>query len=77
MVTLVPGSSQPCLAIGPRLSKVREGTDASDVIKARDQAITHHYGTVAMLWVGGHILLAGSDRLGWHPPHRFVHHVED
>jgi len=34
-------------------------------------------GTVAMLWVGGHILLAGSDRLGWHTPHGLVHHVED
>ena len=26
-------------------------------------------GTVAMLWVGGHILLAGSDYLGWHAPY--------
>jgi uncharacterized protein len=25
-------------------------------------------GVVAMLWVGGHILLAGSDHLGWHTP---------
>ena len=28
-------------------------------------------GTVAMLWVGGHILLAGSDYLGWHRPTRW------
>jgi len=34
-------------------------------------------GTVAMLWVGGHILLVGSDHLGWHAPHRVVHHLED
>jgi predicted DNA repair protein MutK len=34
-------------------------------------------GTVAMLWVGGHILLVGSDHLGWHTPHGLVHHVED
>jgi predicted DNA repair protein MutK len=34
-------------------------------------------GTVAMLWVGGHILLAGSDRLGWHAPYDLVHHAED
>ncbi len=34
-------------------------------------------GTVAMLWVGGHILLAGSDRLGWHTPYDVVHHAED
>ena len=34
-------------------------------------------GTVAMLWVGGHILLAGSDRLGWHTPYDLVHHAQD
>ncbi|MET0702710.1 MAG: DUF808 domain-containing protein [Mycobacterium sp.] len=34
-------------------------------------------GTVAMLWVGGHILLVGTDTLGWHPPYGFVHHVEE
>ena len=33
-------------------------------------------GTVAMLWVGGHILLVGSDELGWHPPYGVVHHLE-
>ncbi|CAA0094286.1 Inner membrane protein YedI [Mycolicibacterium vanbaalenii] len=33
-------------------------------------------GTVAMLWVGGHILLVGSDELGWHTPYGLVHHVE-
>ncbi len=34
-------------------------------------------GTVAMLWVGGHILLAGSDHLGWHTPYDLVHYVDD
>lgn len=34
-------------------------------------------GTVAMLWVGGHILLVGADTLGWHAPYGFVHHVEE
>ena len=34
-------------------------------------------GTVAMLWVGGHILLVGADELGWHPPYGFVHHLEE
>lgn len=34
-------------------------------------------GTVAMLWVGGHILLVGVDELGWHPPYDWVHHVEE
>lgn len=30
-------------------------------------------GVVAMLWVGGHILLTGSDTLGWHLPYSLVH----
>ena len=34
-------------------------------------------GTVAMLWVGGHILLVGTDTLGWHAPYGFVHHLEE
>jgi uncharacterized protein len=33
-------------------------------------------GTVAMLWVGGHILLVGADDLGWHLPYEIVHHLE-
>ena len=34
-------------------------------------------GTVAMLWVGGHILLVGTDELGWHAPYGIVHHWEE
>lgn len=34
-------------------------------------------GMVAMLWVGGHILLSGSGQLGWHAPELVVHHVQD
>ncbi|WP_067686114.1 DUF808 domain-containing protein [Nocardia jejuensis] len=34
-------------------------------------------GTVAMLWVGGHILLTGTDTLGWHTPYGWVHHAEE
>jgi len=34
-------------------------------------------GTVAMLWVGGHILLQGADTLGWHAPYGVVHHLEE
>lgn len=30
-------------------------------------------GTAAMLWVGGHILLAGADELGWSAPYDVVH----
>ena len=32
-------------------------------------------GVFAMLWVGGHILREGSDRLGWHTPEGLVGHA--
>ena len=34
-------------------------------------------GTAAMLWVGGHILLVGSDELGLHVLYGTVHHLEE
>ncbi|WP_166908298.1 DUF808 domain-containing protein [Mycobacterium sp. DL440] len=34
-------------------------------------------GTVAMLWVGGHILLVGTNTLGWHTLYGVVHHAEE
>ncbi len=34
-------------------------------------------GTAAMLWVGGHILLVGTDELGWHLPYDLVHDLEE
>ena len=34
-------------------------------------------GTAAMLWVGGHILIAGADELGWHGPYDLVHSLEE
>lgn len=33
-------------------------------------------GMVAMLWVGGHILIAGAHELGWHWPYDVVHRLE-
>ena len=39
-------------------------------------AVLSTVGIVAMLWVGGHILLNGFDELGWHAPYSLVHHVE-
>lgn len=33
-------------------------------------------GTVAMLWVGGHILLAQTAEAGWHAPYDLVHDLE-
>jgi predicted DNA repair protein MutK len=34
-------------------------------------------GTAAMLWVGGHILLVGSDELGFHLLYGALHHLEE
>lgn len=34
-------------------------------------------GTAAMLWVGGHIILVGTDELGWHAPYGVVHDLEE
>jgi len=34
-------------------------------------------GIVAMLWVGGHILLVGVDELGWHTLYGWVHSAEE
>ena len=39
-------------------------------------ALLSTVGVVAMLWVGGHILLGGSDELGWHGPYALVHAAE-
>ncbi|WP_394251505.1 DUF808 domain-containing protein [Arthrobacter pityocampae] len=33
-------------------------------------------GTIAMLWVGGHIMLQGAYDLGWHFPYDLVHTLE-
>lgn len=40
-------------------------------------AVISVVGTVAMLWVGGHIILVGTDDLGWHGPYDLVHHLEE
>ncbi len=39
-------------------------------------ALLSTVGIVAMLWVGGHILLVGVDELGWHSLYELVHHAE-
>jgi len=39
-------------------------------------AVVSVVGTVAMLWVGGHILLVGAEELGWAGPYDLVHHAE-
>jgi uncharacterized protein len=40
-------------------------------------ALLSAVGTAAMLWVGGHILLVGTDELGWHGLYDLVHSLEE
>lgn len=40
-------------------------------------AVLSTVGTAAMVWVGGHILIAGADELDWHGPHDLVHSLEE
>ena len=40
-------------------------------------ALLSTVGVVAMLWVGGHILLVGADELGWNAPYGLVHTLEE
>ncbi len=40
-------------------------------------AVLSTVGIAAMLWVGGHIIIVGTDELGWHAPYEFVHHLEE
>lgn len=43
----------------------------------RLMAVLSTVGIVAMIWVGGHILLSGADEIGWNGPYSLVHHAED
>ncbi|MBD8080400.1 DUF808 domain-containing protein [Cellulosimicrobium arenosum] len=42
----------------------------------RVMAVISFVGVIAMLWVGGHILLQGAYDLGWHGPYDVLHHLE-
>ncbi|MFI8526227.1 DUF808 domain-containing protein [Promicromonospora sukumoe] len=70
--------------VGLRLAERDSGFSKSlgrGLVKAmpRVLAVISVVGTVAMLWVGGHILLVnlGADGTGWIPgPYEWVHHLE-
>ena len=70
--------------VGLRLAQNSSGfskTLGRGMVKAmpRVLAVISVVGTVAMLWVGGHILLVnlGADGTGWIPaPYEWVHHLE-
>ncbi|GAA1972422.1 DUF808 domain-containing protein [Nocardioides panacihumi] len=40
-------------------------------------AVISVVGVIAMLWVGGHILLSNAAEVGWHWPYDTVHHAEE
>lgn len=66
--------------IGLHLAKSHRAATASfgrGLVAAMPRVLTiiGIVGTFAMVWVGGHILLAGAADLGWHAPLAFVHHL--
>lgn len=63
------------LAAKPSASSRRVGEMLVKGMPAVLAAITL-IGTVAMLWVGGHIMLQGAHDLGWHAPYDLVHALE-
>ncbi|NHA69147.1 DUF808 domain-containing protein [Phycicoccus flavus] len=58
----------------PGVRRVGEG-----LVKAMPKVLSglSTLGVVAMLWVGGHILLVGAEELEWHAPYDLVHHAEE
>ena len=68
--------------VGLRLARTRSAAPAKlgrGLVRAMPivLAVLSTVGIAAMLWVGGHILLAGLDDLGVHGPYDTVHHLED
>ena len=68
--------------IGLHLAETREGAMArfgSGLVRARPKGLVvlASVGLVAILWVGGHILLVGAEELGWSAPYDLVHRAEE
>jgi predicted DNA repair protein MutK len=78
VVALIVKMDDAGLSLTQRSSKVAQRF-GHGLVKAMPRLLTviSVVGTVAMLWVGGHILLAGVDELGWHWPYDSVHHIEE
>jgi len=67
--------------IGLRLARTSNGASAAagrGLVRAMPKvlAVLSTVGIVAMLWVGGHILLVGTHDLGWHGLYDLVHSAE-
>jgi len=68
--------------IGLHLAATRSGVMAATgrvLVRGMPKvlAVLSAVGIVAMLWVGGHILLVGVDELGWHALYDMVHRGEE
>lgn len=68
--------------VGLYLAEKRRGVSAAfgrGLVLAMPKflAVLSTVGIVAMLWVGGHILLVGVDELGWPAPYELVHSAEE
>src|SRR5215210_2667441 len=68
--------------VGLRLAQTRDGAAASagrGLVRAMPVilSVLSKVGIVAMLWVGGHILLVGLDELGISVLYDAVHHLEE
>ncbi len=68
--------------VGLHLATTREGAAAKAgraLVSAMPVVLSvlAKVGIAAMLWVGGHILLVGLDKLGVSGPYHLVHHLEE
>jgi predicted DNA repair protein MutK len=78
VVALIVKMDDIGLSLAERTSRLAQ-TLGRGLVAAMPKVLTalSAIGTVAMLWVGGHILLVGADTLGWHAPYGIVHHIEE
>lgn len=78
VVALIVKMDDIGLALADGATGVREAIGRGMVVgMPKVMAALSTVGIVAMLWVGGHILLNGFDELGWHAPYGLVHHLEN
>ena len=77
VVGLIVKMDDAGLALAQRPGKAVSGFGRG-LVKAMPMVLStlSWVGMVAMLWVGGHILLVGADELGLHAPYDLVHHLE-
>lgn len=77
LVALIVKMDDVGLAMASRESESSQRTGLM-LVRAMPKVLTFLtvIGTAAMLWVGGHILIAGAHELGWDWPYDVVHDAE-